>query len=411
MSIEIRNADPSEYRAAVEVVSTAFLDHPDLDALAAAISKSWEPSRTWIGLDGGRVTGVFRSWPTELTVPGGATLRAAAVGPVTVLPTHRRRGILRGLAAAEDRAVRERGEAVAVLHASEYGIYGRYGYGPATRSTDWTIHTDAAGGVHGARSGSVELLPSRDATTKATLQAVFDAWRHRQAGEIARRERDWDLGLGIEDAPWGKRWKGWVAVHRDDAGHADGYARYTAESKEHDLLPGGVLKVDEVVGLTDDAYASLLQYVIDVDLIRTVVLNNRPESDRARWLLGNARAISNAASWDSVWVRLFDVRGALEARTYERAGRLVLEVIDEGASGGRQCLELDAGPDGARCTETDRSPDLTLSVAALGAAYLGGTRLRHITLATGADEHRDGALAEADALLRTAEEPFSMSDF
>jgi predicted acetyltransferase len=112
-----------------------------------------------------------------------------------------------------------------------------------------------------------------------------------------------------------------------------------------------------------------------------------------------------------VWVRLFDVRGALEARTYERAGRLVLEVIDEGAPGGRQCLELDAGPDGARCTETDRSPDLTLSVAALGAAYLGGTRLRHITLATGADEHRDGALAEADALLRTAEEPFSMSDF
>ncbi len=197
-----------------------------------------------------------------------------------------------------------------------------------------------------------------------------------------------------------------MALHRDEAGEPDGYVRYTADSKEHELLPSSILNVNELVALTDGAYAGLLRYVLEVDLIRTVKLENRRETERARWLLRNARAASDAASRDSLWVRLFDVRAALEARRYEREGRLVLEVVDGGAAGGRWCLLLDAGADGSRCTPTDRSPDLTVPVAALGAAYLGGTRLRDIVVATGADEHRPGALAEADALLRTGEEPF-----
>ena len=72
---------------------------------------------------------------------------------------------------------------------------------------------------------------------------------------------------------------------------------------------------------------------------------------------------------------------------------------------------LDASPDGTTCAPTDRSPDLTVSIAALGAAYLGGTRLRESTIATGADEHTPGALATADALLRTADEPWCSTSF
>jgi sterol carrier protein len=49
---------------------------------------------------------------------------------------------------------------------------------------------------------------------------------------------------------------------------------------------------------------------------------------------------------------------------------------------------------------------LTFDVAALGATYLGGSRLRDAVLAHGVDDHRNGALADADALLRTADEPW-----
>jgi predicted acetyltransferase len=125
----------------------------------------------------------------------------------------------------------------------------------------------------------------------------------------------------------------------------------------------------------------------------------------------NARAAAVRDVGDGLWVRLLDVTRALEARTYERSASLVLELIDAEAPGGRLRVELDAGPDGATCRPTERSPDLTVQISALGAAYLGGVRLRDAVLAQGADEHRANALAEADALFRTVDEPWCSTFF
>jgi hypothetical protein len=88
----------------------------------------------------------------------------------------------------------------------------------------------------------------------------------------------------------------------------------------------------------------------------------------------------------------------------------VLEVVDE-ELGAPVRVALDASPDGATCRPTRRSPDLTLPVAAIGAVYLGGTRLRDAVTAMGGDEHREGALTEADALFRTADEPWCSTHF
>ena len=56
---------------------------------------------------------------------------AAGVTLVGVLPTHRRQGVLTRLMRAQLDDVRERGEPVAFLWASEGAIYGRFGYGMA----------------------------------------------------------------------------------------------------------------------------------------------------------------------------------------------------------------------------------------------------------------------------------------
>ena len=40
--------------------------------------------------DAGAMVGTYRSFPTRLTVPGGARLDAGAVSAVSVRPTHRR---------------------------------------------------------------------------------------------------------------------------------------------------------------------------------------------------------------------------------------------------------------------------------------------------------------------------------
>jgi predicted acetyltransferase len=409
MGIEIRNAAPEEYQAAIDVISTAFLERPDLRAVAESVAENWEPARTWVAFDGDRACGTFRSWPTRLTVPGGAELPAAAVSAVTVLPSHRRRGILTAMAAKEHAALVERGECVGLLYASEYPIYGRFGYAPGTRTADWLITTRTAG-MHGVPAGTVELAPP-DEATREIIKGVYEAWRPRQAGEISRRDVAWDSRLGLREEPWGERWKGWVLLHRDASGVVDGYARYKAIPKWDGHGPQAVVEVQELQALTPDAYAGLIRFLLELDLVATVKLESRRESESVRWLLTNSRAAQQADAGDGLWVRLFDVPRALEARTYERSASLVIEVVDDDPWGGIRRLLLDATPDGAMCRPTDRSPDLTLPVAALGGAFLGGTRLRDLVIATGATEHRPGALTEADALLRTTDEPWCSTFF
>ena len=80
--------------------------------------------------ENGKIVGGVGAYAHELTVPGG-TVRAAGVTMVGVLPTHRRRGILRSMMRAQLDDLHGRGEAVAYLWASEETIYRRFGYGMA----------------------------------------------------------------------------------------------------------------------------------------------------------------------------------------------------------------------------------------------------------------------------------------
>jgi predicted acetyltransferase len=409
MTIETRTIREEELAPFIDAMSAAFLERPEAERIAVEVQGFWDLSRSRAAFDGGRIVGTFRSFASELTVPGGARLPAGAVAAVSVLPTHRRRGILRAMVAAEHAAMRERGETVGLLYAAEYPIYGRFGYGPGVAAATWTL--DAAGSAfHREASGSIEIATPNDAS-RDVLVSVFEAWRMRQPGEIRRRDYRWDFDLGLRESAWGPRWKGLLALHRDAEGAVDGYVRYRPEAKWEQRQPRGVLTVNELHALTDEAYAALWQFLAASDLVTVVKAEGRSPAERLPWLLRNARAAVMTDSGDGMWVRLFDISLALEARTYERTASLVLEVVDPEADGGRVRVRLEAGPDGATCAATKVSPDVTVDVAALSAAYLGGTRLRDAALATGWDEHRAGAFDEADALLATRDEPWCSTFF
>lgn len=409
MTIEIRRVREDELAGYIDALSTAFLDRPDVERVATELRPMWDLERTWAAVDDTRIVGTFRSWGSEITVPGGGCLPTAAVSGVTVLPTHRRQGLLGRMLEQEHAAMRDRGDVISILHASEYPIYGRFGYGMGVREATWTLDATNAS-FHGSSAGSVELVRP-DSATRDVLIGVFDAWRARQPGEMRRRPVSWDFALGLREEFWGESWKGFVALHRDRAGTVDGYARYRAKEKWESRQPRGTLDVDELHALSDDAQAALWRFLGSVDWVATIRAERRSPSDRLPWLLVNGRAASMSEVGDGLWVRIFDIPRALAARTYEREGRLVLEIVDREAVHGRTRVELDAGAGGAQCRPTDRSPDLTIDASALGAAYLGGSRLRDAVLATGADEHRAGALADADALFRTADEPWCSTFF
>ena len=176
MAIEIRNATRDEYTAIADAMSTAFLERPDVAAIGAQVQDLWEPDRTWVALDGGRICGTFRSWPTELTLPGLATLPASAVAGVTVLPTHRRQGSYPARDGQHDALV-EGGEALALLYAAEFAIYGRYGYGPSTRFATWTVDfmCSRTSPRDAARARWRLVTPTQ--ATSDELRGFYDEWR------------------------------------------------------------------------------------------------------------------------------------------------------------------------------------------------------------------------------------------
>jgi predicted acetyltransferase len=411
MTLDIRTIRQDETPAWLDCTATTFLERIDVDKVAEEVKPLWDFGRVWGAFDGGAIVGTLRSWATELTLPGCGRLPAAAVSGVSVRSTHRRQGILRRLVTAEHAAARERGEALALLYASEYPIYGRFGYGPASSIATWTVDT-ASTGFHATPTGTMEFAPP-SAETRDAVKAVFDAWRVRQPGEIRRRDFSWEFDLGLRESGWGPTWKGFIALHRDAAGSVDGYVRYRGEEKWEHRQPRATLNIDELHALTDDAYDAIWQFLGSVDLVATIKAERRRGSERLPWLVTNARAVEMSEAGDGLWVCLLDLPRALAGRTYEHEDSLCIEAIGDAGSTGetRTRVLLDAGPAGATCAPTDHSPDLTMHVSALGAAYLGGSRLRDTVAARGVDEHTPGALARADRLFATADPPWCSTFF
>jgi predicted acetyltransferase len=404
----IRNVARDELLPWVECLTTAFLERPDVARIAEQLGPYWDPERLWGAFDG-RVVGTLRSWASELTVPGGAHVPATALAAVTVLPTYRRRGILRGMVSAEHAAARERGEVVAMLYASEAVIYGRFGYGVGVLSCEWTLMTPQTSFVGEPPSG-VAYAEINQATARL-MHDLHDRYRQRVVGEIQRRDFTFESDIGLIEFSWGPPWKGWVIIHRDPSGEPDGYVRYGITSKWEHRQAANILNVKDFVALNDVAYDALWRFVAEIDLVTTVRAEWRSPYERLPWLLTNRRALEMGDYGDSLWVSLLDIPAALGARSYLREADLVIEVVDAEPSSGRTRVRLEATPDGAACSTTRRNADLTVHADAIGAAYLGGTSLRLAALARGFDEHRPGALAEADSLFRMLDQPRCMTFF
>jgi predicted acetyltransferase len=413
MPLTIRPVRDDELPSWFEAFGSAFYIWLNYDpaALAASRRATWELDRVIGAFDGDRVVGTFRTFGAQLTLPGGARVPVGAVTAVTVMPTHRRRGALTKLVADDLDRAKARGDAACILISAEWPIYGRFGYGPATWHARWTVRVRAAG-LAGAPTGTVEIVQPLEA--RKLLPEIYERYAAAQPGEITRPEDRWDFDLGLMELPGRPRWRGSIAVHRDEAGKLDGYARYHGEEVWEEGIPDNLMHLDELHGVTVEAELELWRYLVQVDLTATIRADTRREREPLQWFLGDGRAarVSNLA--DFLWVRPVDVERLIGARSYERDGDLVLEVADvvdgrPGPAAGRYRLQARGGA--ATCRRTDAGPDLTLDVRHLGAAVLGGTRLMDATRAGGATEHRPGALAEADALLRTADAPWCTSWF
>lgn len=412
--IEVRPVKDAELAAWFEASSTVFFMWPFGEPQASADFRRphMDLDRTRAAFEGKAIIGTYRTIPTPLTLPGLGSIAASAVTAVTVRSTHRRRGVLSALQVDDIARAGAAGEPVGILIASEWPIYGRYGYGPATWRGRWTVRSRAAKFKVDPAPGTVEIVNSKRART--LLPPIYERYRAGQPGEITRTDFRWDVELGIIQPPGRPKFNSVIAVHHATDGEPDAYAIYRGEEKWDDGIPDNVMTVDELHASSEAAELAMWQYLCSIDLVATINVDTRRTREALTWYLEDARAFRLKEVGEFLWVRLFDVAAALAARSYERSDRLVIEVVDrvgdrDGPAAGR--FELDASPDGATCKPSSAQPDLVVPVSALGAAYLGGTRLSDAVRARGASEPTPGALARADALFRTADEPWCSTWF
>ncbi len=404
--MEFRTIEPDEVDDFLLSVSHAFSESTldDFDALRD--KQRLEADRCFVAIDEGKIvgcTGVY-SWLT--TVPGGAGVPTSGVTTVGVLPTHRRKGILRELMKRTLDQSAERGEALSTLFASQGAIYHRFGFGLSTRGLEFDVATRGSGFLPWfERSGTVRLLSHDDALEPITK--VYRAEAPRRPGMIQLSEKDvaW-----LMTEPKKTEEKPFYAVHFDDDGNPDAFATYKSKHDWPQGLPQVELKVTQMIANTSEGAANIWRFLLDVDLVHNVVTWTRPVDDPLQYLLAEPR-VMRAKLYDEMWGRPVDVAVALEARTYDADGRVVVEVHDATLPANDGTYELTAESGKGSCAKVDAEPDLVCPVNAVGAAYFGGTSWRSLAAAGMVTERTPGALATADAMFASYPAPWASFTF
>ena len=347
------------------------------------------------------------SWPTALTVPGADAVVAWAVSSVTVAPTHRRRGVARAMLEAELRTARRLGLPVAILTVSEATIYGRFGFAPAVMAADWTIDTRRATWTGRQPAGRLHLLAPEQLAEHGP--GIADRVRTGIPGEIEKWDYLWKRMLGTEgDKDHAKKLR---AVRYDDAaGVPQGFAVYTVTQSGPDFA-AQTLTLEYLSSATDDAYAALWRYAIEMDLVTTVTAPLRSVDEPVAWMVADPRAVKKADEQDHLWTRILDLKAALEARRYRGPALLALDVTDPlGFASGRVLLDVAADGSAVVSPLVGDAPagtaEVDLTVNELGALYLGGVSAVALARAGRLVERRTGSVLAVDAAFRTAAAPW-----
>ena len=373
----------------------------------------FEFDRSLVALDDGDMVATAGAFSFELTLPGLTTVPAAGVTWVTVVPTHRRRGLLTALMARQLDDFADRGEPVAVLTASEAAIYGRFGYGIATvvnvveiRKAGLTLVVPSTAG------GRIRMLEVDDA--RKIVPGLYEKYRAARPGALTCNERWWESYFSDPEKFRDGASARFYAVHENEAGEADGYVTYRVNWDDWaPERPGSTLKISAIHSADPEVDAALFDFLLNLDLVWQLTSQSRPVPDPVRWRLDDFRRYRILRTNDWMWARLVDVAAGLAARRYAVDATLTIAVDDPFRAANTGAYRLDGGPDGATCARVDDStePDLTLSVDALGAAYLGGVTLTTLAEAGRCHGDRD-ALQRADAMFAsTPTAPYCDRDF
>jgi len=361
--------------------------------------------RTLASFDSDRIVATLGDFDLQLAVPGGRQFPMGGTTMVTVASTHRRQGLLRALMTEHLRLVAEREDPFAGLWASETRIYGRFGFGMATECHELSFDARLVTLPPAPRGHQIELVPADDVVS--VVAPFWSATAGTRPGHIDRIDGRWENIAEKGAKPDGGATATRHIVARRD-GEVVGYASYRQTSKWDDAVPNGTVAIEWFMTVDADAHAALWSFLTSIDLFPNVTHGMAPVDDPLLLWVSDPRQVRRRRL-DALYLRILDVVAALEGRTYETDGSLVMALTDEmGWADGTFAMEVSGGA--ATVTPTDTAPDVTMDVKELGSIYLGGVGAAALGRAgriTGSED----ALLLTDRLFRTHQPPFCSEDF
>ncbi|MCY4011262.1 MAG: GNAT family N-acetyltransferase [Gammaproteobacteria bacterium] len=405
MSVEIRPATAEEMGEmgilGGYVYGGSFGDGPE-NVIATANLPDW----TLCAFVDGKLASMFSDIPFTMRANGNA-VKLAGVSTIGTQPEHRRQGLVRRIHTRAFGEMREAGQNVAALWASQAAIYQRYGYAMTTVLRRYTVdtvdirfHDDDEGSGRVAR---VDLDEAYDVVKGVYIKFIADRFCY-----LHRAKALW-LQNALEpveaDGPI------WVAVCYDADDEPMGYVIYTLRAGKVDhAARGQELVVRDLAWLTPDAYRSLWRFIASHDLVGRVRWNNAPADDPASEYFMEPRLL-NTEDREGAWFRIVDAVGALTERGYDEEVELTIGLAADPLTPWNDgTWRLTTGADGARMQPSNEAPEIELSSKALASLYTGfrsATELANWGLLAGDPK----AIAKANAVFRTRHAPHTPDHF
>jgi GNAT superfamily N-acetyltransferase len=329
LGLELRLVDTADRDAMeryVNAVSRGFLGGIPSDFSRDASIAEWTANRrnTAVydpaGADPLTPIATSNSWIGPLTLPGERDIDAWAISCVTVAQTHRRRGIQRQIMEAELRTAHALDVPVAMLTVSESSIYGRYGFGVAALAAEYTIDTRALTWTGPVPDGRLDFIPAR--RWRELAPDLFETVRLRDPGQVRPFPLRWDQFAGLVTSEGDKSGTRHAVQYRDAAGEVRGLVIYTVAEDSAEFTAHTV-DVINLIASTDDAYAALWRFLIEMDLVAKITYSLGSVDEPVRWMVSNFRAVE-VRPFDMQYLRLLDVEDGLGmSEIAERGSRLL----------------------------------------------------------------------------------------
>jgi predicted acetyltransferase len=404
MTVDVRACSSvEELRQGLDAINHYF-GHRNEPEDAERFAQWIDVERMLVARVGDRIVGGAGAFTVSMSVPGGETVPAAGVTVVGVLPSDRRRGFLTALMRAQLDDCRARGDALAYLWASEATIYGRFGYGIASRAGSMKLARERSTFARPFEPrGTVRLVEPEEAARE--FPPLYERMLLQRPGLFTRTQAWWETRR-LAPSPWDPRTPKNLALLELD-GEAAGYAIYTVKQE---WAPGGYstgsLNVLEAMAPTPEGSRELWRWLLDFDWTSQISYDLLPVDHPLFLLLAEPRRMDFQVG-DGIWVRLLDLPAATAAREFAAEGAVVVELADafRPENAGRWRI----GSDGAE--RTDAAAELELDVADLGSVYLGGFSFADLVRASRIREPVPGAVERGDALFRTTVQPWCAEVF